>query len=245
MSEESKGFIYVATLRYMYYASACYSAETLREHYPDAKITLYTLPEWVDGRADVFDEIVTDIPNNIRTKLWACARSPYDKTMYIDADTEICSDEIQQVWDQLGDNDLVMTKVRDYSGAIVHFGGGSFTWHCGIYAYNSSRQHVRDFMQAWWRQWLRQEEYVRAGNWMGDHDESKFPFKRLVHFDTFGFWKITELDGWIDKLSIAEFDNDAKWNQHNYYWDEIGDDDVIIIHHTIQGKDHEKNIFRK
>lgn len=237
------GYIYVATCGYQYYASACYSAETLKENYPDANITLYTHKEWVDSKAKVFDNVVTeDVPVNIRAKMWAMARTPYEKTLYIDADTEIMSTQIADVFDQLDDDhDLVMGEVREYAHALVNFEAGSFKYHCGIALYNN-KPHTLDLMSDWWKMWLSQED-VSLGDAEWDLDPSKYPPKKLKGWDTWGFWRLLNLEGWDEKIKIKTFDNIAKWNYHNYRVEELKGEEIVILHHTLQGKLHnEKNI---
>jgi hypothetical protein len=240
------GYIYAATCNYKFYRSACYSAETLKENYPDANITLFTHKEWVDSSAKVFDNVVTeDVPINERAKLWACARTPYEKTLYVDADTEILSPEIANVFDQLDDNhDMVMGEVREYAHAIVSFPGGTFKYHCGIYLYNN-KPTTLNFMEEWWRMWIKQEDHRINHTW--DLDDKLFPKNKLAHWDTWGFWRLTELEGWNEKIKIKTFDNIAKWNYHNYRVEELKGEDIVILHHTLRGKikHNEKNIAKQ
>jgi len=228
----NNGYIYVATVKKCFYESACYSALTLRDYYPDANITLFTHEKWVDKNSDVFDNVVTkDVPEDIRAKMWAMARTPYNKTFYLDADTEIRSSEISKVFDQLDENyDLVMGQVREYAHAIVKFPGGRFKWHCGVCVYNN-KSVTLELMQDWYDFWVLQQEHYKNNTW--DLDDTLYPRTKLWHWDTWTFWRLLNLEGYKEKIKIKSFDNFAKWNWHNYVPEELKGEDVVVYHHTI------------
>ena len=56
----SKGFVYVASLSSIFITAARYSASSLKDHWPEANITLFTHPRWV-VQSDylLFDQIIT------------------------------------------------------------------------------------------------------------------------------------------------------------------------------------------
>ena len=228
------GYLYVATRSYKFYLSACYSAESLKDYYPDANITLFTHKEWVDVKAHAFDNIVTeDVPNSVRAKMWGMARTPYENTLYIDADTEICHSDIKNVFDhQDSDHDLVMTEVRKYAHAITEFPGGKFKWHCGICLYNNKPKTI-EFMQAWYDMWQKQRSQITNKTW--DLDNKLFPKNKLVHWDTWGFWRLLNLEGWDKHIKVKGFnDNHARWNFHNLKQEELEGSEIVILHHTLQ-----------
>ena len=111
---QNNGFIYVATCKPSYLNAAIFSAESLREYYPEANITLFTEERLKDGSPlDIFNEVYYDAPNNPRAKLWALSRTPYDLTVYLDSDIEIMSDEITTIFDQMPKSaDILLTKIR-------------------------------------------------------------------------------------------------------------------------------------
>ena len=118
---KNNGFVYVASVNKQFYNAALHSAQSLLDFYPEAKITLFTHETWVcDEAREIFDQIITDgVPNHIRAKLWALSKSPYDTTLYIDCDTTIQSEEISEVFDLLGDNDIIFTRNRPYNAKIT------------------------------------------------------------------------------------------------------------------------------
>ena len=118
---KSNGFVYVASVNKAFYQAALQSAQSLLDFFPEAKITLFTHEPWVcDEAREIFDQIITDgVPNHIRAKLWALAKSPYDTTLYVDCDTLINSEEISGVFYLLGDNDILFTRNRPYNAKIT------------------------------------------------------------------------------------------------------------------------------
>ncbi len=223
------GYIYAASKHQKYVTSALYSAGTLRDYHPEAHITLYTEEEFLDSSLlDVFDNVVTEgAPSSKRLKLWALARTPYEKTLYIDADSAIQHADISKVFDELGDRDLMITKIRPYNGAFVYFPGGKLEDHCGVFLYNN-KPHTIKFMQEWWNLWQKQE----SGEWKWD--TSLYPDKELRPWDQWSYWWLmNKTDNDIDR---GYFDNDARWNYVNGYIDECKPEDIVIYHHTVRLK---------
>ena len=102
IENQNNGFMYAATCKEPYLQSAIYSAESLKDYYNDANITIYTEERWryIAENAGVFDNIITDCPYNIRTKLFMLSKTPYQKTFYIDADTEIMHEDIKYIFNE-------------------------------------------------------------------------------------------------------------------------------------------------
>ena len=80
--------------------------ESLKDYYPDARCCLVTEERFLDGREYVADDLIF-CGGNVREKLWGMSQSPYDTTMYIDADCEIVHEDIATVFDELNGNDMV------------------------------------------------------------------------------------------------------------------------------------------
>ena len=111
--EKSKGFIIVASKNRNFYLYAINLAESIRDYYEDCKICLVTEERFIDARGeDVADDIIF-CDDHYRAKLWGMAKSPYDITMYIDADMEVEHEDIVNVWDELKDHDMVFTALTD------------------------------------------------------------------------------------------------------------------------------------
>ncbi len=104
-----KGIVYIATgLRF--YDAAAASARSVRRHSPALGIHIFT-----DVRAEdtsPFDavEIVPD-PHR-RSKVDYLPRTPFDETLYLDADTRVCGD-ISGVFDLLERFDISMVHAQN------------------------------------------------------------------------------------------------------------------------------------
>src|SRR5262245_30621684 len=108
----SRGFLYVASLSKCYHDHALASIISLKKFWLEAKVCLFTNIKWYNEYKKIIDkyvdDLVTDIPAFIRTKLWALPRTPYDETCYIDADTYILSEDIKYIFDQRPYNKYVV-----------------------------------------------------------------------------------------------------------------------------------------
>lgn len=223
---KKNGFIYVATLHKQYVEAAKNSAFSLKENFPEAHITLFTNKSVVDVECyEIFDNVVTDnVPEDVRGKLWALSRTPYDTTMYIDSDTIINSSEISTCFDVLGDNDIMFTLIRPYNSNLVGFlDDPDFKYHGGVFVYN--RKCIR-FMKEWWDRWVR-----GAREW-------NYPYpNRMKKWDQFYLFYLTKHTN--HGLKIGVFPNDARWNYVlGYVKEELGDTEPIITHYTIRTKRH-------
>ena len=72
----------------------------------EAKICLVTEEHFLDDRADEADKIIL-CDDHYRAKLWGMAQSPWDITMYVDADMDCEHEDIAKVWDEMKDYDMV------------------------------------------------------------------------------------------------------------------------------------------
>ena len=166
-----------------------------------------------------------------RSTLWALSRTPYENTLYLDGDTEIMHKDISTVFDLLGDDDIMLTKIRDYRGAFVYFPGGSLEDHCGVFLYNN-KPHTIKFMRSWWDLWLWQE----CGKWKWPSD--LYPYEKLKPWDQWTYWWLMNKCGGIAIKRGYFPDPDARWNYINgYHPKECPRKDIVIYHHTINLKD--------
>lgn len=241
MAKSNDGFIIVASIQHVYLQSALMAAESIIDYFPDAKITLFTHAEWVDGSFDetIFDQIITeDFPQSRRAKLWALSKSPYDRTMYVDADAQIVSEEISEAFNQLKESDhMVMGLVRPYAAAIAKFPAGELTLHCGMFTYRKSDVLYKLF-DRWFELWEEQQI-------VWEYNPEQYP-RILQNFDIFTFWRLLNEEGWDQHINIGIWEEDARWNFHGYREEELNGKEPIVYHNTItEGKDDERNIPRK
>jgi hypothetical protein len=223
----NNGFIYVASLNKKFLSGATYSAISLKEYYPDAHITLFTIKEWVtDDLYEIFDNVIfEDVPNNKRAKLWALSRTPYDTTVYLDADTEIQHEDICLLFDQFkNDADIMLTKIRGYGTKISEFPGGSLTDHCGVFVYKKNDKTIR-FMEEWYDRYLKQE----SGEWQWD--TNLYP-EELRPWDQWTYWWLQNKTNYTIKREFL--DDDVRWNFVNTYREDETDKPIVVYHHTIR-----------
>lgn len=227
----SKGFMYAATCKEQFLHSAIYSAQSLKDYYEKAKIILYTEEKWqpIAQKADVFDQIITDCPYDVRTKLYMLKHTPFNKTFYIDADTEILHDDIQYIFDQLEEcDDICMTSIREYAAAEVFLtndedNNKKMIHHCGVFGY-WNRPHILEFMKKWYEQYFYQSTKEFA---------SQYPYyKRSVkQWDQFAWWFLLNEKKHNIKINIMK--DDARWNFVNAYKHSETNSDIVIYHHTL------------
>ena len=115
MKEPSKGFVVVASKNINFYTYAINLIESIKDYHPEARVCLVTEERFLDGREDVADDLIF-CDNHYRAKLWGMANSPYDMTMYIDADMECEHEDIATVWDDMKDYDMVFHELTEERG---------------------------------------------------------------------------------------------------------------------------------
>jgi len=224
----NNGFLYVATVNKAFLNAARNSAESLKDFFPEAHITLFTHEEWVEEcDADIFDNIVTDnVPRHIRAKLWALSQTPYNLTLYIDCDTEIRHSDIQQIFTLIPEDiDLLFTKIRPYNAKITKLSNTEeMTHHCGLFLYRKN-PHTMALMNSWYGEFLKQEKYTKED--MGDYpiDAKKW--------DTFTMWRLLTYGN--TGVNVGWFpEPDARWNfVWGYRLEELQNTDIVIFHYTI------------
>lgn len=227
MKKADTGFIYVATVKKGFYNAAVKSAESLKDFYPDAHITFFTLEEWVtEDDYDLFDNIVTDIPNEVRTKLWALDKTPYEVTCYLDCDTSIEHEDIEYVFDVLPeDKDIVFTKNRPYNSKITKLNEEEeMTCHCGFFVYRKNERTL-NLMSSWYEQYVKQ---VRS-----DYPNTEGYPKEALGWDTFSMYYILTHTCPDVKWGYIE-EPDARWNfVWGYRDDELQGTERVVYHYTI------------
>lgn len=219
MTTPSKGFVIVASRNPNFYIYACNLMESIIDFYPEAKICLVTEERFLDDRADEADQIIL-CDNHYRAKLWGMSQSPYDITMYVDADMDCEHEDIAKVWDELGDRDLVfheLTHERSAYYAIREFKYNNhieqFTLCGGVCLYRNSNPLVREFMEDWFELFNKQFNNM----WRPAGFEKQQWEKDLKHFDQTTLWYMTEKMQKYKDLKIGIFHDDIRWNYFSQY----------------------------
>lgn len=164
------GAIYVATRNDGYVILAAASAQSLRKHAPGLPITLFTnvlqIPEQI---TKLFDRIETvpspkrihvDWANGLIDKIHGIQHSPYEQTLFIDADTLVRSNEVLKAFEWLRDFDLLITECAEDASLSRRMMGGPL-YSTGVLTYRRS-QPVTELCSAWMNFALECIAQVRA-----------------------------------------------------------------------------------
>ncbi len=216
--KKTKGFLIVASRNPNFYTYAVNLAEAVKDFYPEAKICLCTEERFLDGREDIFDDLFF-CDSHYRAKLWALSRSPYDQTMYLDADMDCEHEDIAKVWDEFEQGDVVfheLTEERSKYYTIkdfnVHGTKETFTLCGGVCLYDLTKPLVKEFMEDWWEMFAEQA----SGAWRisGMDDRT---WDDLRDFDQTTLWYMTEKMDKYKDLKIGIFKDDIRWNYFTQY----------------------------
>lgn len=240
MSELTKGFVVVASKNHNFYLYAINLCESLRDYYEDAKICLVTEDRFLDGRESVADKVIS-CDSHYRAKCSGMAQSPWDITMYIDADMEVEHEDIAKVWDELGDYDMVwseLTDDRSYIYAERDFdtpeGKAQFRLCGAVCLYDMTKPIVREFMHDW--DVLTRKQM--ADEWWPDGYADS-----LKSWDQFSLWWLTEKTPKYKDLNIGIFKDDLRWNYYNALnWAKTRPKGEVIIRHFSAGLNKDKPI---
>tara|TARA_B100001248_G_scaffold254357_1_gene232645 strand:+ start:24561 stop:25268 length:708 start_codon:yes stop_codon:yes gene_type:complete len=225
----NNGFIYVATINKAFLIAARYSAQSLKEYWPESKITLFTIDGWPEENDyNIFDNIITkNVPNHKRTKLWALSRTPYKLTCYIDCDTFVSHEDVKLIFNQHNhENDITITRARTYAASIKStFKGGKLEDHCGLFLYNN-KKHTLEFMKQWWLLYVDQN----SGLWNWNYE--LYP-EYLRPWDMWTYWWLQNKTKYKIKRDYFP-DPDARWNfVYCYKKEELNNQPVVITHQPI------------
>lgn len=183
-----RGFIYVASRDPFYYLTAVNACNTMKDYFPDSHVTLFTHEKFVDESCDVFDNVIIDIPIHYRTKMWAMARTPYEKTIYIDADSVVMHKDIRTMHDHLDDCDMFFCPVTPYTAGNIKWAymDKAMTevpkYHGAICGYNKTELTI-DFQQTWF------EKYIEQISKPWEYGENHYSEWQI--FDMFTLWRMT------------------------------------------------------
>lgn len=218
-SEPTKGFLIVASKTINFYRYAINLIESLKDYYPDAKTCLVTEERFCDGRENIADHLLY-CGDDSREKLRALAQTPFDITMYIDADCYINHEDIQKAFDYIDDNDLVLIQLppaADRFFVIREWPGGAMKYTGGVFIYNSSRPLVMDFVKDWDYYYRK----GREGSWWPDYKDGQPDYdlhpKELKGWDQFTLWWLLEKNPKYKDLKIGSFEDEYRWNWYSTY----------------------------
>ena len=261
----TKGFLTVATKRKQFLMGADNLKESLLDHYPEAQITLFTEQHFIDDPECQqyfrdFDQVLPTLSNTNREKMWGMANSPYDLTFYMDADVEIVSKDISNVFDHLEDGKYDMAYVNLTKEGAKHF--AEWDWgpniyddgwkgvpdhlsHCGgVALYDTRNPLINEFMMDWYNLYLTQ----RIGKWTPKEFDN-IKVGNFRQWDQLTLWWLIYHSPKYKSLKWKFFDDNYRWNYftsfgfnkdgtHNFhkldtkrdYWKT--NPDPVVIHYS-------------
>jgi len=233
----SKGVIYTAGGKQRYIDEAVYSAKTLKKHNPKTGTTLFTTNSEVKSK--YFDKIIYQKPDRHpqKYKIENMLASPYDFTLFLDADTEI-KKNIEELFDFLLIYDMGVTnRVKckwsknpefiDYIDESCYNGG---------FLLFKKNNKTETFIKAWASKMNKnKDDEIKAGTPTGD----QIPLNQLF-FDE----KLPEKIG----LNYVTLPNKI-YNARPWLWKQAKEDDeyknIKIFHSSKLNEPKYKKIIAK
>ena len=151
------------------------------------------------------------------------SQSPYDTTMYIDADCEIVHEDIATVFDELNGNDIVFHTLPVEAKslyAIYDFTYNDkpehFTYCGGVCLYKN-----KQFMSDWYHLYLEQQ--------MGIFRPNIEPWEKLNSFDQTTLWWLLKKE---KDIKVGTFKDNLRWNYYHGYAElKLFPKQEVIINH--------------
>lgn len=150
MSE--RGIVYIATQQDRYVEEALRAAEIAKRHAPTLPITLFTDRRLqAPGCFDRIEQIPAATGGGVRAnatlnRFAGLARTPYQRTLYLDTDANVASGKVTGLFDVLDRCDLALVEdLPGTSDALAYTGRRMF--NCGVILYR------RDTADTWLRPW--------------------------------------------------------------------------------------------
>jgi hypothetical protein len=220
------GFVYTASKDVLYYELALISAQSLKDYYPNSHITLFTHEKFTDERCKVFDRVITNIPIHARARMWCCARTPYQRTIFNDCDSIVRHRDIRNMHDFLDNCDM-------FFGSNMVYTVGNLKWayidkqrkhfaklHGSCFGYHKNEKSI-DFMTTWYEEYIKQ---VTTPWTYKDH------YQEWQNFDMFTLWRMTSKRfpefSRFDDLNIITLPR--RWNNSGQDLPEDNDGPAVI-----------------
>jgi hypothetical protein len=162
MASPDNGIVYVATVNDRFVEEAFLSADSVKQRLPDLPITLFTdRPRHALCKLGVFDQVqaierVQSFASNWAAgqlaRLRCLPRTPYGRTLHLDTDTRVLTEELPWLFDRLDEADVAMVETaEDDSFSRLHSGLRMF--NAGLILYRRA-----DPVWKWLDTWSRLTE---------------------------------------------------------------------------------------
>ena len=148
------GVIYVA-IGDEFVDEACRSALSLKSNMPNVHVTLFSGHEVESCHFDTWLPLetreVSDHRSNLSAKILGMSRSPYDYTLFLDADTYVC-DDISELFELLDHFDIAAShaSIREAYSLCTRVPACFPEFNTGVVLFRKSSQMSRFF-----RDWIR------------------------------------------------------------------------------------------
>lgn len=228
----SKGYITVATKTYQFVFGAKNLCESILDYNEDAKVTLFTDQQLYDqyySELDMFDQVIVtpcQYPDTKREKMWGMAKTPYDLTLYMDADIECRHEDINNVFDRLEGDDMRWVALKKETAP--HFaewawgpklledgcqGAPDHLSHCGgVCLYDATNSLVREFMMDWYHLYLTTGRNNKF--WPEEYNDVKGSF---TQWDQLTVWWLLYHSPKYKSLKWKFFDDNYRWNYYTSF----------------------------
>ena len=234
--EPSKGYLIVASRTKEFYKLGINLIRSLKEFYPEAKTCFVTEKIFCDGNESIAVHLIY-CDDHVREKLWALSKTPFDLTMYIDADCEILHEDISTVFDMLEGSDLMftpLTKERTKYFKNSKWGNNRLELNGGVFAYDMRNSLVKDFMTDWNHYYRLQ----RTKEWWpsmkdGKPDYTEHP-QHLEPWDQFTLWWLLNHNPKYKDIKLKHFEEEVRWNFYTSFSEEENytGKDIIVYHYS-------------
>lgn len=239
-SLERRGLLYVATKKESFMREAAISAASVKRIFGTVPVTLFTnLPHSLSVKSEFFDEV-----NSIATVIdysseWAqgqldriqCLnRTPYNRTLHLDTDTQIRRAEFQRVFEILDDCDIAMVECADDASISRHHYGRPM-FNVGFILYRKNEKTARLF-QEWERLTRRHFEIATQDPTTYlpylSHISDPHLRRQLLFMDQLSFVQLLspEVNVFDLRLKILE----EQWNFRGASNQRMPESDIIVDH---------------
>lgn len=232
--QPTKGYLVVASNRLEFFGLAINLINSIKDFDEEAKVCFVTEELFCDGRESVADHLIF-CGDHVREKLTALSQTPFDITMYIDADCEVQHEDIVTAFDMLDGNDLMFTPLTEERMGYFResvWDHGRLELNGGIFVYDSRNEIVKDFMKDWDHYYRMQ----RSGEWWpdmkgGQQDFSNHP-EHLCQWDQFTLWWLINHNPKYKDIKLKHFDEEVRWNWYSAFREEENytGKDIVIFH---------------
>jgi hypothetical protein len=218
----NRGIVYVATNHDRYIEEAFLSADSVKQRNPDLPVTLFTdLPDHTLCKTNRFDAVmpitgVQDIGSRWASgqlnRLRCLTRTPYARTLHLDTDTRVLTEELSSLFALLDEHDVGLVETMpDASYSRQHFGRPMFS--AGFVLFRKT-----DIVWAWLQAWEELSE--RNFRWAGEtplpyvsilrHIADEEVRRRLLNMDQISLAELLSPE--VNLFSLAVKNLDYCWN---------------------------------